>query len=287
MKVGSECLPCLARQVLTTARIVHPDEESRRELVVAGLKVLAESDLDKSPGEICFDCLTRIYDMSGCEDPYLEIKDRQNRLAMECLEKFENNTEQADDPLYFAMKLAAAGNIIDSGVRKPYDLDATVARVVSKPFGCDDYSRFREMLDGARRILYIIDNAGEIVFDRLVVERLGDAEVTCVVRRRAVLNDATRRDAAVVGLDGVARIIDVGIDAIGVPLHLCPDEFRAECERADIVISKGQANFETLEEHIADEALVGKLFFLLMSKCDCVSEILGVQTGDAVLKFAE
>ncbi len=286
MKVGSECLPCLARQVLTTARIIRPDEEGRRELVAEGMRVIAEADLDKSPGEICFDCLTRIYDMSGCEDPYIEIKDKQNRLALDCLEKLEKDAEEADDPLYFALKLAAAGNIIDSGVRKPYDLDATVKRVVERPFGCDDYPRLRAMLAGAERILYIVDNAGEIVFDRLVVERLGEAEVTCVVRRRAVLNDATRRDAAVVGLDKVARIIDVGIDAVGVPLHRCSDEFRAECERADIVISKGQANFETLDEYIADEALVGKLFFLLMSKCDCVSEILGVQTGDAVLKFA-
>ncbi len=286
MKASAECLPCVLRQIISTARVAGADEETQRRIVVEGIKVLAEVDLNRSPAEVSFDCMKLTYELLGNDDPYRAQKAEQNRRALAHCERLANAVAESEDPLLTSLKLAAAGNIIDSGIQSGYNLDATLERILARPFGVDDYPLFRERLAVAKTVLYVADNAGEIVFDRLVIERLGEVETTCVVRRSPVINDATRDDARQAGIDRVARVIDPGVDSLGIPLARCPAGFVGEFERADLIISKGQANFETLEEYGSDERFSGKMFFVLMAKCDCVARLLGAKTGDAVLKLA-
>jgi len=189
---------------------------------------------------------------------------------------------QADDPLEVAVRLSIAGNIIDVGPNREYDLWDTAERVLTQPFAVDDRDAFRKALSRADRVLYLADNAGETVFDRVLIETL-DVPVTYAVKGGPTLNDATREDALAAGVDQVAQIIDTGLDAPGTLLYrsdgrACSDEFRRKYDEAELIIAKGQANYETLSTEGP------KVFFLLQTKCPIIARDVGVPVGSIVLK---
>ena len=182
------------------------------------------------------------------------------------------------DPIRAAVKVAVFGNIIDLGIGLKFDLNKNLERVFKEKFAVDEYNDFKEQLDsGGKNILYLGDNAGEIVFDRLLVEQLiKDHNVTFVVKKRPVINDATVEDAEYTGMKDLVPIIDTGSDGIGIQWRTVSEEFLENYENADIIISKGQGNFETMSDK------KGGIYFLLRAKCDCVARILGVKFGDIV-----
>jgi hypothetical protein len=249
-------------------------------------RVLSTADVNRSPAEISFDCLKRAYEILGDADPFARQKREQNERMLEHYARFASLVRESADPLKTAMKLAAAANIIDTGIGQAYDFETAMKTVLEREFAVDDSPKFRAMLPKARTLVYVLDNAGEAVLDRLLIEQLKNIEVICVARRSPIINDVTAEDARHAGIDKVARIVDPGIDTLGLPLRECGEEFQKMFRGADVIISKGQANFETLDECARDDALRGKMFFLFLAKCSCVADVVGARVGDAIFKQA-
>ena len=189
----------------------------------------------------------------------------------------KSRVEKSSDRLLTAIRIAGAGNIIDFGAYGDFDLSREVGEVLEKDFAVFDYTKFKYGLDKTREILYIGDNAGECVFDRILIEEI-KKPVTYVVRNAPIINDATYADALQAGIDSVATIISSGTDAPGTILNTCTAEFKEMYHNSNFIISKGQGNYEALSNEM------GPIFFLLKVKCQVIANDLGVDKGDIVLK---
>ena len=214
---------------------------------------------------------------SGIADPYAQIKYESNERLLVEYASFREMIDQSDDPFETALRLAVAGNIIDYGVSDHHDFEETMAKVLYSPFAINYVERLRRRLAEARTVLYLGDNAGEIVFDKLFIETFRHPNIWYAVRGAPVINDATRRDAAQVGMEEVAQVIDNGYDAPSTLLEKCSPLFQQLYNEADLVISKGQGNLEGLIDETRDD-----LFFLLMVKCGVIADRLGVPQGSFV-----
>lgn len=214
---------------------------------------------------------------SGVADPYEQIKYESNERLLSEYAMFREMIDQSDDPFEIALRLAVAGNIIDYGVSDHHDLEETMARVLDSPFAINHVERIRQRLAEARTVLYLGDNAGEIVFDKLFIETFHHPNIWYVVRGTPVINDATWRDADQVRMEEVAQVIDNGYDAPSTLPEKCSPAFQQLYNEADLVISKGQGNLEGLID-----ASRRNIFFLLMLKCDVIADRLGVKKGGFV-----
>lgn len=210
-------------------------------------------------------------------DPYLVSKQQATAQALALLPALRERVAAATDRLEAAVRIAIAGNIIDYGFAESFDLDGTLERVLEAPLTPGGLAALRETLSRADSVLYLADNAGETVFDRVLIESLA-VPVAYAVKGGPVLNDATRAEAIAAGLDQVAELVDTGCDAMGAPLALCSETFRRRFDAAPLIIAKGQANYETLS------GVSAPICFLLQAKCGVVAEDLGVATGSVVVK---
>ncbi len=234
--------------------------------------LLAKLDLRLSPPENAVPIYDLIADLSGNSDPFAIIKRESNSVALKLLPRLRSLVSESDDPLRTAARLSIAGNIIDYGAQQNFDLTGTIAGCLNKKPAVDHFENFRERLARAEHILYLADNCGELVFDRIFIEQLSKP-VTLAVKRRPIINDALYDDAVTCGLDRICRLIDNGTGCPGTPLSACSPEFRAEFRAADLIISKGQGNFETLSE------IAAPLFFLLLVKCPVVAKHAAAKAG--------
>ena len=277
MRTYLECLTCLTKQAVEIARQnIHPDHQE--DFVRDALKKLTEFDYTNPPPIMAMELYAMLRDVAGLDDPYAQIKSRYNKQALELYPELKKTLEDSADPLHTAVRIAVAGNIIDFGAGNSdtIHVEETLDRALRTPFAIDHMDQLREDLDQARSILYLADNAGEIVFDRVLIEELGARRVTCAVRDIPVINDATLHDAVQAGLVDVCRVISSGSPAPGTPLAICSGEFKDLFYGADIVISKGQGNFETLT-HPGRE-----IFFLFMVKCPIISQEVGVEINSFI-----
>jgi uncharacterized protein with ATP-grasp and redox domains len=281
VKTYLDCVPCFIRQALEAARMVTGDEEVCEEVLRRVLELAASMDMQRTPPEMARKIHRIIREISGIADPYLEIKERFNRLALDLLPGLQKRVESSADPFDTAVRLALAGNIIDfgtPGTLEEADVSRTVEESLTAPIHGWSPARMKTVVDRAGSIRYIGDNAGEIVFDRLLIERIGREKVTFAVRGGPAINDALRADAESAGLSDRVRVIDSGVDAPGTPLDLCSPAFLKELEATDLVLSKGQGNYETLND------LDKPVFFLFRVKCPLVSRHLGLPQGTLVIE---
>lgn len=221
-----------------------------------------------------------IYHTADTDDPFRTIKKSSTDLLLERYEELKKTIETAHDPLYTALRFAAIANAIDLGANPDCDIENEFARLQNKDFDVCDYQEFQRSLKRARHILYIADNAGETVLDRLLITHM-KKPTTYAVRSRPIINDATLDDALQAGLDTVADIIPSGSDAPGTVWSLCSDRFKNIFSDTDMVISKGQGNYETLSDQKRP------LFFLLKVKCPVIARDINVETDSLVLKKHE
>ena len=277
MRSFPDCVPCWFRQALSTARRVTDDEDAQRGALLEMARRLGEFDLSETPAEISYYALIAVQRYLGADDPYREEKHLYNAKVLELEDRLQEMIDTNGDRLHTAVKLAAAGNIIDLGIVSEFNLDDHIRSALNTGFAVDDYELLCERLARAGSVLYVLDNAGEIVFDKLLIRQLSDCHVTAVVRTSPILNDVTMEDAMQVGLDKVCEVVDTGCDVFGVPLGSVSEEFRRRFDAADVVIAKGQANFETLD------GCGREVFFVLKAKCPSIAAHLGVNLHDSVL----
>lgn len=276
-----DCIPCLTRQALEAVRFATADAARQESALRHILRQLGETDLLHSPPKIAQAMHRFIRARMQVEDPYRAIKDRFNHLALNLLGEYEAMVHAAPDPLITAARMATAANVIDLGANGALTEDVvrqSMSRALEEPLE-GDLEAFREAAMGARSILILHDNAGEIVFDRLLVDQLSHARITGAVRGAPVLNDATLEDARAAGLAGRIEVIENGSDAPGTLLDECSADFLRVFHAADLIIAKGQGNFETLSDCRA------RIAFLFKAKCLVVSRRLNVPPGTQVIRL--
>jgi len=277
MRTYLGCIPCFFEQALKAARIAGADENKQKKILDEVSKLVPEFPLESTPpemGRIVYQLVNRL---TGNEDPFREIKKSSNQLILNLYPELKMMIENSKDRVLTAVRLATAGNIIDYGAPTSFEIEEEVANCLKSNFAVFDYSDFKQALDNAESILYLGDNAGEIVFDKLLIEELGK-NVIYVVRDKPIINDALVEDAYDCGVDKIAKVISSGSDAPGTVLNLCSKEFLEIYHEAPLIISKGQGNFETLSEETAP------IFFLLKIKCPVIAKDIGCKVNDMILK---
>lgn len=275
MKTSLDCIPCFVRQLLDVIKMTTINKASQESLMRDCLKWISETDMFQAPPAVSQLLHRKLREVTGVHDPYRAAKDAHNKVAGELVAPLKLSLEHCVDPLFTAVRYAITGNVIDLGAKNGIGRDDIYAEMKNadkqRLFG--DLDDFKREAFNAKKILYLADNAGEIFFDRLLIEQLPAGRVTLAVRGAPVINDATREDAETADIGKIAEIIDNGSDAPGTILADCNQEFRRRFETADMIISKGQGNFETLSD------IEKRVFFLLKVKCPLISSHIGFPTG--------
>jgi uncharacterized protein with ATP-grasp and redox domains len=279
MKTYLDCIPCFFRQALFAARAALNDEEIIKQVLDRIGVLVSEIPLHRPPPETGREVYRVVREVTGVDDPFVDLKDQSIKKALALYPSLERMVEISGDPLETAVRLGIAGNIIDFGANPDFQLEQDIQEALQKGPVINHQEAFKNRLEGAREILYLADNAGETVFDKLLIKVMAKP-VIYAVRDGPVINDATVEDAVKSGLDEVARVVSSGCDAPGTILNRCSEEFLDLLRRADLIISKGQGNYETL----SGEEL--PIFYLLKTKCPVIARDLGVKQGDTVIKYA-
>lgn len=280
MRTYFDCIPCFVRQVLDSVRMTTDDEQIQEKVLREALYLGSKMDLSQSPPAMAQKIHRFIREITGVKDPYLEVKNRFNKLALQMYPELKQQVETSADPLETAVRLAIAGNIIDFGVNSVVEqsqVEKTIAESLTEPLDMEAMEEFRDATSQAEDILYLGDNTGEIVFDRLLIEQLPYEKITFAVKGGPILNDATIEDAQIVGLTDIVNVIDNGSDAPGTILESCSEAFRRRFDKSDLIIAKGQGNYETLSN------IDKNIFFMLQPKCVVLARHLGCEIGSLVL----
>ncbi|MBW1799326.1 MAG: DUF89 family protein [Deltaproteobacteria bacterium] len=273
MLMQPDCFPCVLNMALSTIRRLNLDEETERHLYskVLNLPHLKGDRWDITNEEIIETVIRVILDDIGNPDPFHALKRKQNDMMMKISSLIQNKIDTDPDPLFTALKAATLGNAIDVMVSgNSLDLENNVMKMMNATFPGHHFSPFRSRLGAAQSVLYFTDNAGEIVFDKLFIDtikKMHNVEITAVVRSHPVLNDATLEEAGHIGLQNVVPVIENGIDGPlpGTILGRCSDQVRRAVRQADLIISKGGANFDTLDEE--RKRMPMNITFMFLSKC--------------------
>jgi len=288
MKTSLDCIPCFFKQALDAARFAGAKPATQKKILDVLSKEILKFNLELCPSEMGMILYRLVRKISGKDDPFKQIKDKSNTFALQLYPRLKDKVNNSKDRLLTAVELAIVGNIIDYGVKH-----LNISKEIDKIFAEEDklirkedkaifaYPAFQKAITRAKKILYIGDNAGEIVFDRILIEELKGKEITFAVRGKPIINDALLEDAIDCGIDKYARIISSGCAAPGTLLRFCTPAFLKIYRQAELIISKGQGNFEALSGQKRP------IFFLFRAKCPVVAKHLGCKLGDIILKKAD
>jgi len=279
MNIQLECIPCTLNSYLRLVKTGVIPETQQEAILRRLLKGLAVIDFDKSPPVLGRSMHRLIRELLQNPDPYHQIKEKYNHMMLELYSKFEGMIKGSEDPIDTAMRLAIAGNVIDFGPQDQLDVMDTINRVKGAKLAIDDSRHLRHDLKQATSLLYIGDNCGEIVLDKLFLNYMNVPRKIFAVRARPIINDVTFHDAKMTGMEEVAKVITTGDDAPGAVWESTSKEFKEIFRNADVIISKGQGNLEGLLDVPHDN-----IYFLLVTKCDLIAERLGTEKGQFVVK---
>jgi len=278
MKMYNDCLVCIARGGLDAARLATKDEQLQLKIVKKVLKELCLFDLNSPPPLMAKFIQQTVKEITGVSDPYYHIKKKYNDFALELFPELEKKVSSSS--FETAVRLCIAGNIIDFGTHNKVGKQK-VLDTIRESLSIDIHGAvkpFQKACAKAKKILWIADNSGEIVFDKLLLGKMDRDKITYAVRGGPTQNDATIEDAQYTGITEIVKVIDTGAAMPGVLLDFCSDDFIRHYEQADMIISKGQGNLETLD--LQDS----RIFFLFKAKCPIVADYAGCNLNDIVIK---
>ncbi len=288
MPAATDCYLCLLRQSLEAARFATDEEALHRKVLLAGMEKVLHENFQTPPPIIGRAIHRLIKETTGNPDPYHHEKLRFDRAMLDQVPQLRKRIENASDPLEMAVKLAIAGNSIDFalGQIQESDVHAAFDQAVERPIN-GSIDALRRTIESANTLLFLTDNAGEIVCDRLLIEfllqRFGN-RITVAVRGEPIINDATMEDARLIGLTDVVPVITNGNDGLGTFLDECSEEFLDHFQNSDLVLCKGLANYETLVEN-KTKWQPKKIAFLFKAKCPFISHFAGTNLGDLVVRI--
>ena len=269
MRTYLECIPCFFKQAINTSKLAGASQKTQKEIVNELARLIPNFPFNSTPPEMARLLHKIIERKTKKSDPFREIKKKSNKLALGIYPEMKKRVRKSKDKLLTATEIAIAGNIIDYGVKSSLNIEKEIDKLFKQDFRKAD-----------KKILYIGDNTGEIVFDRILVEELSrlGKEVIFAVRSKPAINDALMEDAIDCGIDKTATVIRSGSDAPGTILKYCTKSFRKLFKSAELIISKGQGNYETLTESTRP------IYFLFKAKCPIIAKHVGAKLGSTILK---
>ena len=280
MKATLDCLACIASQTLRAARVATTDPDLQHAIFNEVVAQIPTMNIEETPAALSLPAYEVTARLTGVNDPYRELKREQNAFALAMEDELRELVRNSEDPLVAALHLAAAGNVIDLGVVHSDDIDihGAIKQVMRERFAIDHSAAFLASLAQCKDLLYLLDNAGEIVFDKILIEELlKHTKVTAVVKSGPMINDALMADAEQVGLTSLCPILENGGAFVGSPLHLVPQKFLDRMTQADVIIGKGQGNYETVD------VFPGDVFLILRAKCEVIARHMGVAYGQVAM----
>lgn len=283
MKANLDCIPCFQRQALQAVRFITEDQKIQERVLRKVIKALEKADWKQTPPQIARIVHQIVKEETHEHDPYSTVKKEYNDIALKLYPSMKEMIDKSENPLFTAIRIAIAGNIIDFGAMSSFDLQDTIQTVLKTPLKINSFSKLIDALSKSRVLTYLGDNSGEIVFDKLLIETILEnykiEQVQFAVKGAPIINDATIEDAEYVSLSSLPNIkfLKIGIGIPGTGLERWDEKFLDIIKESDVTISKGQGNYEALSDQ-------GNIYFLLLAKCPVVARDLGVEMGDIVLK---
>jgi len=286
MRFSPECVPCLLNRIIYEVELVAPDRV--QEAVEESLHILSsEFPKGMNSAQLATKVHERVYEISGSRDPYADLKKRSDIAAELVFPRARDYVDRSGDRLRAAVQCAIAGNVLDFGIdvgfERPEDLGMKFDKLLAEGLAVDDLEEAKDLMRKARSVVYLLDNCGESVFDRLLVKevkRLGP-KVIGVVKGAPILTDVTLEDAERVHIDQCFdQVLSTGVFAVGIDVTRMPAGLGAALDQADLIISKGMANFESL----SDERF-GPILYLLRAKCAPVAHSIGAKRNDNVARL--
>jgi len=277
MNIHYDCIPC---SLNVFSRLVEQGiipESAREQVFRRMLSYFAEVDFHLSPPALAQQTQRILRQVLADPDPYKKAKANDNQTMIKMLPYLEGIVKNAPNPFNTALRLAIAGNVIDFGAYHKLDIKESINKVLKVKLAIDDTARLEKEIHAADKILYIGDNAGEIVLDKIFIETINHPGLVFAVRGSPVLNDALISDALLLGIDKLATLTTTGDDAPGAILSTASEEFLHHFKTADVIISKGQGNFEALSDEAAN------IYFLLVTKCQLVADRIDVASKSFVV----
>lgn len=276
MNICLDCLPCMFKQVLEASRMATDNTELQEMILTESMRILSNYKQYSCSPELALAMHQIVKKHTGKFDPYEKIKKRDIKAAIKLYPFLKSFLYKKNESLYWALKIAAVGNIIDSAIFIDIDIERCIEKELDISFGICDIDSFEDRVSNAKTLLIIGDNAGETVFDKVLAEYLAPLNIIYAVRSEPIINDACVEEAVFSGLDKCTTIVSTGCNAPGAVLSKCSREFVDIFNKADIVISKGQGNYEALSDCNRE------IYFLLKAKCPMISKKIGVNLYDYV-----
>ena len=281
MKTYLDCYPCIVRQTINALKTNGATEKTQVKIMKKVLSMLIKLKSEATPPEISYKIHSIIKRESGLVDPYRNIKSRSTKESLKLYPHLKRIVSESKDQLETAIRISIAGNIIDLGVRDHYeDLSANLDRVLKQPFYINNLPQLKKRFSDSDKILFLADNAGETVFDRVLIEHLSLPSYYAV-KEEPIINDATMTDAKEAGLENCAHLISNGTSAPGTILSMCSQEFLDIFNQSKLIIAKGQANYESLS------CVGSNVFFLLQVKCPVLGKDLNAPVNSIVVAQAQ
>jgi len=284
MKINLDCVLCFQRQALQAVRFISDNEQVHEKVLRDVMKKLLDLNWDASPPEMAHEVHKIVRNVTKNKDPYNVVKKESNNLVLKLYPELKLKVEKNKDPLKMAIRFAIAGNIIDYGALDEFNINRTLREIATKRFAVDDYNTFKEKVAEAKTLLFFADNAGEIVLDRLLLETILKKKkfqkISLVTKGGPIINDATIQDAVYVDMTTLPNVefLTISNGEVGTGPQRNSQTVKRWIEEHDLVISKGQGNYEGLSEY-------NDIFFLLLAKCPVIASDLAINKYDMVLKY--
>ena len=272
MKLYLECISCYIRQAFEAAQMATDDKKLQEEILRASLIAASKFNTDKIGLLTHARIQKAIKKIARVDDPYKEAKEKINSICLDMSDEIRKVIANSRDHFETSLRIALAGNIIDFGQGTNFSkniIKHTIDTSLHQNLDKNKVETLRENINKAGKILYIGDNTGEIVFDKIFIEQLPKDKITFVVRGGPAMNDSTMEDAKAVGMTDIVKVITTGLDMAASILPLCSKKFLNEYKKSDLIIAKGQGNYEALSDEEKN------IFFLLKIKCNVIANMLG------------
>jgi damage-control phosphatase, subfamily I len=283
MNIDPACVECIINQSKRVADAIHADERLSQEIVQAVEKMAPGFSFEQSPPEVASAVYEKMAQIAGKEDLYDEVKRLSTQKAEAFIPYLQNEIADSDEPLLTATKVAVARNVIDLAAEYAFDLNEELEKIFHTHFAVNDFERLQEKLSGSKSLLYIADNAGEHIFDKIYIQTIlslyPDIRLTYMTRGNAIINDVTFEEAKEAGFDELCELVSSGVNTPGFVYDRANKASQELFDTADLIITKGMGNYECLSDVNRDN-----LFFLLKVKCNVVARSLGKNVGDIICK---
>lgn len=283
MNITNDCVTCIIGQIEKATRLLQLNENLSNEIMTEVKNRSKNFDFTKTPPYVAKDVYQFLAKKTKLDDPLEKLKQESIKKAKQYVPFVEKKVQESKDKLFTAIKTSVAGNVIDFATTKEFCLDEEINSIFSTDFTINDYKIFKKELEKSTALIILSDNAGENVFDLVLIKTLKKLypklHIIYATRGSAIINDITTKEALQIGIDKYCKIISTGVDTPGLDKTRASKEFMELFEKTPLVLSKGMGNFECLESY-EDK----KVFFLFKVKCEVVANKVSQKLGEIILK---